>query len=439
MSLTKEQVELLAFYDYLTGVPNRNYIKDRLPQILKDTKEFAALIYIDVDNFTEVNDTLGYDSGDQLIVSIASTLKKSLRSGDMLFHFGIDKFIILDRESNNELQAASFIYDLLKKLNTNFKIEGYDIFVTVSIGVAIYPKDAKDYQTLLKNADIAMNSAKKMDRSGYKFFEKNLEEEVREKAELQKELRQALESNQLQVFYQPKIDVNTGEIEGMEALIRWKHPKKGYIPPSKFIPLAEQTGIITEIGQFVLKTACVQNKIWQESGYKPVKVAVNLSMRQLKGNSFLNYIKKVLKDTQLEAKWLEFEITESMVMENFDQTEKLLDKIRSLGIDISLDDFGTGYSSLNYLKSLPINCIKIDKSFIDEILTDKKQNFISSALINLAHGINLKVIAEGVETIEQFRMLKKYNCDTIQGYFFSKPISGEEFEEMLKNNKKYVV
>lgn len=439
MSLTKEQVELLAFYDYLTGIPNRNYIKDKLPQMLTEVREFAALIYIDVDNFTEINDTLGYDVGDQLIISIASVLKKSLRRQDMLFHFGIDKFIIFDKESNNELQGASYIYELLKKLNTNFKIEGYDIFVNVSIGVSIYPKDAKDYKTLIRNADIAMNYAKKMDKSNYKFFEKSLEEEIQEKVKLQQELRQAVENNELQVFYQPKIDVNTGEIDGMEALVRWKHSKKGYIPPSKFIPLAEQTGIITEIGQFVLRTACVQNKNWQKLGYKPVKVAVNLSMRQLKGNSFINFIKKVLEETQLDPKWLEFEITESMVMENFEQTEKLLKKITNLGIDISLDDFGTGYSSLNYLKSLPIDCIKIDKSFIDEILTDKKQNFISSALINLAHGINLRVIAEGVETIDQFKMLKKYDCDTIQGYFFSKPIPDEEFEDMLRNNKKYIV
>lgn len=439
MSLTKEQVELLAFYDYLTGLPNRNYIKDKLPKILRDVKQFAALIYVDIDNFTEINDTLGYDAGDQLIVSIASVLKKALRNGDMLFHFGIDKFVIFDKESNTELQSASFIYELLKKLNTNFRIQGYDVFVTVSIGIAIYPKDASDYQTLIKNADIAMNYSKKMDKSRYKFFEKSMEEEINEKVELQKELRQAVEEKQLKVFYQPKINANTGEIEGMEALVRWKHQSKGYIPPSKFIPLAEQTGIITEIGQFVLETACLQNKAWQELGYKPVKVAVNLSMRQLKGNSIINFIKKVLRDSKLGPKWLEFEITESMVMENCEQTENLLKKIRSLGIDISLDDFGTGYSSLNYLKSLPINCIKIDKSFIDEILTDKKQNFISSALINLAHGINLKVIAEGVETLEQFEMLKKYHCDTIQGYFFSKPVSDEEFEEMLKNNKKYIV
>jgi diguanylate cyclase (GGDEF) domain len=439
MSLAREEIELLAFYDYLTGIPNRNYIKDKLPQMLKEVKEFAALIYIDVDNFTEINDTLGYDVGDQLLVSIASILKKSLRRQDMLFHFGIDKFVIFDKESNNELQAASYIYELLKKLNTNFKIEGYDVFVTVSIGVSIYPKDAKDYQTLIRNADIAMNYGKKMNKGNYKFFEKSLEEEIQEKVKLQQELRQAVENNELQVFYQPKIDVNTGEIDGMEALVRWKHSKKGYIPPSKFIPLAEQTGIINEIGQFVLKTACVQNKIWQKLGYKPMKVAVNLSMRQLKGNSFINFIKKVLEETQLNPKWLEFEITESMVMENFEQTEKLLKKITNLGIDISLDDFGTGYSSLNYLKSLPIDCIKIDKSFIDEILTDKKQNFISSALINLAHGINLKVIAEGVETIDQFKMLKKYDCDTIQGYFFSKPVPDEEFEDMLRNNKKYIV
>jgi diguanylate cyclase (GGDEF)-like protein len=439
MSLTREEIELLAFYDYLTGIPNRNYIKDKLPQMLKEVKEFAALIYIDVDNFTEINDTLGYDVGDQLLVSITSTLKKSLKSQDMLFSFGIDKFIIFEKESNNELEVASFVYELLNKLNTSFKISGYDIFVTVTIGVSIYPKDAKDYKTLIKNADIAMNYAKKMDKSNYKFFEKSLEEEIQEKVKLQQELRQAVENNELQVFYQPKIDVNTGEIDGMEALVRWKHSEKGYIPPSKFIPLAEQTGIITEIGQFVLKTACVQNKTWQQLGYKPVKVAVNLSMRQLKGNSFINFIRKVLKETQLDPKWLEFEITESMVMENFQQTEKLLKKITDLGIDISLDDFGTGYSSLNYLKSLPIDCIKIDKSFIDEILTDKKQNFISSALINLAHGINLKVIAEGVETIEQFKMLKKYDCDTIQGYFFSKPVPDEEFEDMLRHNKKYIV
>lgn len=439
MSLTKEQVKLLAFYDCLTGLPNRNYIRDVLPVILKNVKEFAALIYIDVDNFSEVNDAFGYDAGDQFIVNVASLLKKMLRSRDMLFHFSVDKFIIFDQESNSELQVAEYICEILKKLNTSFKIDGYDIFITVSIGVAAYPRDSKDYKTLIKNADIAMNHSKKIDKNYFEFFKESLKEEIYEKVELQKELREAVEKNQLQVFYQPKIDTNTGEIEGMEALVRWKHPNKGYIPPSKFIPLAEQMGIITKIGQFVLKTACQQNKLWQELGYKQVKVAVNLSVKQLRGNSFIEFIKNVLKDSRLDPKWLEFEITESMVMENFEQTENLLKNIRDLGIDISLDDFGTGYSSLNYLRALPINCIKIDKSFVDDMLTDEKQNFISSALINLAHGINLKVIAEGVETLEQFKMLKKYHCDTIQGYFFSKPVPQEEFEQLLKNNKKYIV
>lgn len=287
-------------------------------------------------------------------------------------------------------------------------------------------------EELFRNADTAMSFAKISGKSNYKFFESNMRKEVLEKVELEKELREAVENNEFTVLYQPKVNIRTGKLEGAEALVRWIHPTKGIISPVVFINLAEEIGLIEKIGEIVMKTVCSQNKKWQEAGYKKAAIAVNLSVNQLKSNRILNLIKKTLNDTKLEAKWLEIEITESIIMEDFRYFKKMLNKIRDLGIKVYLDDFGTGYSSLSYLKTIPVDYIKIDKSFIDDIGKDKKQSAIVSALIQLAHGIDFKVVAEGVEDMLQLKILQKYNCDMVQGYIFSKPVSKEEFEEMLK-------
>ncbi len=441
MSLNKKQVEYIAFHDSLSELPNRAYIRENLQQIVETMRKnnFGALVFIDVDNFKNVNDTLGHNVGDELILKVVYLLKESLKDQDILCHMSIDKFLIINRSSNDELEIAGRVYDLMKKLKNNFDIEEYNIYVTASMGVAMYPKDGVNSDKLLRNADIAINFAKNSGKNTYKFFTEEMKIKVAEEVALQKELRQAVQREEFRVFYQPKINISTGEMEGMEALVRWLHPTKGIIPPYKFIPLAEENGIITKIGEYVMRTACMQNKIWQDKGYKPLRVAINLSVKQLTNNGIVNSIKKVLRDTDLDPKWIEFEITESMVMKDFKHSQNILNKIRELGIKISLDDFGTGYSSLNCLKSLPINNIKIDKSFIDEIVTDKKQSFIVSAIINLAHGIDLKVIAEGVESKEQFNMLEEYNCDEIQGYIFSKPVNREEFEKILNNNVKFLI
>lgn len=436
----EKKMRYLAFYDPLSRLPNRIYAKENLPHMVKSLeKNFGAIIYIDLDNFKNVNYALGHNAGDNLVTKISSIIKKSINAQDIACHIGIDKFLILIRSVKNELELAGFVYDLTRKLRTNIIIENYNIYMTASLGVAVYPKDGKSYEELFKNADTAMNFVKNSGKSNYKFFESEMKKQVLERVGLEKELRQAVENNEFKVVYQPKVNISTGELDGAEALIRWNHPVKGLISPDKFIPLAEEIGLIGRIGEFVIRTVCEQNKQWQVSGYKPVPIAVNLSVKQLNESSLINLIKKILNDTKLYSKWLEFEITESMIIENFQRSEKVLNKIREIGMKIYLDDFGTGYSSLNYLKSLPINYIKIDKSFIDGITTDEKQRFIASVLINLAHGIGLKVVAEGVEKKEQLIILQNYGCDIVQGYIFSKPISKEQFEDMLKENIKFSI
>lgn len=423
-----------AFYNSLTNLPNFDYIKENFFKIINfiEKSEFAAIVYININDFKNVNYDLGYKFGDKLIVKVVSIIRKYLKDTDMLCHIVTDRFGILVRSVKDELELAGLVYSLARGLENNVTIEDKSIYISASLGVAVYPKDGKNIEELLRNADTAMSFAKVSGKSNYKFFESSMRKKVLERTELEKELRQAVENNEFDVVYQPKINISTGEVEGAEALVRWIHPTKGMISPVVFINLAEEIGLIEKIGEIVIKTVCLQNKKWQEEGYKNLAIAVNLSVNQLKNNGTINFIKKTLNDTGLESKWLEIEITESIIMEDFRYYKKMLSKIRDLGIKVYLDDFGTGYSSLSYLKAIPIDYIKIDKSFIDDIAKDKKQSAIVSALIQLAHGIDLKVVSEGVEDNSQLKILREYNCDLVQGYIFSKPVSKEEFQKMLK-------
>lgn len=436
---TEQIIENMAYYSEVTGLPNRTYtmkkLRDTVKELVVDDKKFAVF-FLDMDNFKIVNDTFGHAIGDKFLKSAAKRFKKCLREGDIVCHLGGDEFIFLISSIDNLSDINKILDNILSLFKKPFKIGNEEIFdVTASIGIAVAPSDGKDLDTLLKNADTAMYYAKSTGKNKFEFFTKEMKAQSIEKLKMKNNLRNALSRDELTVYYQPKVSVKSGKIVGMEALIRWIHPDEGMISPAKFIPLAEDTGLIVPIGEYVMREACLQNKIWQELGRKPLRIAINLSIKQLQRKDIVQTVARILEETNLEPEWLEIEITESMVMENFERAIEVLTELKSMGVCISLDDFGTGYSSLNYLRKLPINAIKIDKSFIDGLHVGSKENLIAASLINLAHGIGIKVIAEGVESAEQARILKGYNCDEIQGYYFSKPITGKEFEKLLEKEE----
>ncbi|MDP4144620.1 MAG: EAL domain-containing protein [Bacillota bacterium] len=437
---TEETINFLAYYNALTSLPNRVYINRKLPELIerlgmKNRK--GAVLFLDLDNFKTVNDTLGHDAGDELLQKIADIFRTCIKANELVCHLGGDEFIFFTPNINKIDDAKEFANRLLNKFNKSFKVKDQELYVTASIGIAIYPVDGWNLETLLKNADTAMYQSKGKGKNGYRLFTREMNSKISERVTLQNNLRKAIEKNEFFIEYQPKIDIYTGRMESMEALIRWHNPNLGVVSPARFIPLAEETGLIIPIGEYVLETACRQNKLWQQAGNRPVRVAVNLSVSQFQQKNLVNYIESILKLTGLDPKWLEVEITESVVVNNFDRTIKILGKLKDMGIMVSLDDFGTGYSSLNYLRMLPLNALKIDKSFIKGLCSQSKESLIASSLINLAHGINLKVIAEGVENADQYNILKRYGCDEVQGYYFSKPVSANEFELLLRKTKAF--
>lgn len=425
----------MAYYDELTGLPNRASINNKVTLEIENTMQNdkkLALLYMDLDNFKRVNDTLGHSSGNILLNEIGNRLQGATNDIKNIARLGGDEFALLFPFKDSLEEVNAFADKIMNAIYQPVIIAEKELFVTASIGIAIYPEDGKDFAALSKNADTAMYYAKDLGRNRYKFFTQELNDKVVEESELTNRLRYAIINKEFKVFYQPQINLKTGKIDGMEALIRWAHPEKGMVPPIKFIPLAEDTGLIIPIGNLVLQEACRQNKLWQDLGYSPVRVAVNLSAKQFEQEDLVEIINNVLEETGLEPQWLELEITESIVMKNFDFSIRMLNKLRKMGIHISLDDFGTGYSSLNYLKILPIDTLKIDKSFVDNIKLNCKDEIIAKALIELAHNLELEVIAEGVEHIEQLNFLKDQKCDKVQGFLFSKPVMPEEFEKALK-------
>lgn len=439
----EEIISNMAYYSEITGLPNRTYVMKKLYNHVEDlavnNKNFA-LFFLDMDNFKTVNDSYGHDVGDGFLSKAAELFKSCLKEGDEVCHLGGDEFIFLIsscEEAKEITEIAELILDIFKR---PFNIKGHEIlYVTASMGIAISPCDGRDLEELLKNADTAMYYAKNTGRNKFEFFNGHMNSEVVEKIKMKSELSNALINREFTVFYQPKVSAKEGTIVGVEALVRWQNPKEGLVSPGRFIPVAEETGLIVPIGEYVLRSACMQSKAWQESGKEPLRLAVNLSVKQLQRNDIVEGIKQVLQETGLEAKWLEIEITESVVMENFDRAIDVLSELKSMGIHISLDDFGTGYSSLNYLRKLPINAIKIDKSFIDGLQPGATENLIASSLINLAHGIGIRVVAEGVENIDQINILRSFNCDEIQGYFFSRPVNAKEFEKLIDNEQCQLV
>jgi diguanylate cyclase (GGDEF)-like protein/PAS domain S-box-containing protein len=421
--------------DELTNLSNRTSITNKTSLEMLKVKHVGkklALLYMDLDNFKVINDTLGHSAGNTLLKEIGSRLQNVIFDSKNVARLGGDEFAVLFPYKDSIEEVKAFANKIINVVNQPVMIAEKELYITASIGIAIYTEHGSNFEELTKNADTAMYNAKELGRNRYCFFTKELNDRVIEKSELVSSIRHAIKNNEFRVFYQPQISLKTGAISGMEALVRWFHPKKGMISPYKFIPLAEDSDLIIPIGNIVLYEACRQNKQWQDLGYAPLRVAVNLSAKQFEQEDLVETIEKVLEETSLEPKWLELEITESIVMKDFDFSIKMLNRLRKMGIHVSLDDFGTGYSSLNYLKRLPIDTVKIDKTFVDNIRLDIKDEIIAKAVIELAHNMGLEVVAEGVEYVEQFNFLKEQECDKVQGFLFSKPVPPEKFEQSLE-------
>lgn len=430
----EEKIKHLAYHDPLTGLPNRTLFKDRLNLALANVhrnQEMLAVMFLDLDRFKIINDTLGHDVGDRVLRGVSRRLSTLINESDTLSRMGGDEFVLLLPRLSQVDDVVKLSMKILETLNPTFYFEGIELHISTSIGIAIYPNDGNDSKTLLKNADSAMYKAKEQGRNTYQFYTPSMNATASARLEMENNLRLALKRKEFVVFYQPKVDIETRKIVGMECLLRWQHPYLGLVSPMDFIPLAEETGLIVPIGEWVMREACTQNKEWQDKGFSPLRVAVNLSARQFHHQNLVDTVAKILDESNLDPRWLELEITESIAMKKEAYTFTMLRNLKSMGISISLDDFGTGYSSLSYLNRFPIDTIKIDKTFISQISAASDSKPIIIAAIAMAQSLNLKVIAEGVETLEQLTFLKENGCNEIQGYLFSKPLPGQDFEKLM--------
>jgi diguanylate cyclase (GGDEF)-like protein len=440
----EDKIYSLAYYDSLTGLPNRYFFRELLERSIEYANRYKhsyAIVLIDLDDFSRINDTLGHDVGDELLKVVSSRLLKTLRSSDYvariydeeepIARMGGDEFTVLLQEVNNVVNASKVARRILNKLSQAYELGGRELFVTASIGIAVYPDDGKNVENLIKNADTALYHVKKRGKNNFQFYSKSMNETALELLTLETNLRRAIERQDLLLYYQPKVDITTRKIIGMEALIRWKTPEGGLISPAKFIPLAEENGLIIPIGKFVLQNACLQNKMWQEAFPEKVSVAINVSGLQFGQKYFVQDVLTALEDANLDPQYLDLEITETIIMIDPERAVRSLNKLKEVGIHISLDDFGTGYSSLSYLQRLPFDAIKIDISFIRNVVTNLNDAAIVKAIIAMAHNLNLKVVAEGVEDEQQLNFLEEHQCDIIQGYIFSPPVPAEEFFDLL--------
>lgn len=446
----EEQITHMAYHDALTNLPNRYLFEDRLRQAIalaKNHERIMAILFVDIDHFKNINDSLGHNSGDMLLKDIADRLTKYVRASDSIARFGTegsentvarlggDEFTILLTEITKVQDAATVAQRAIDMISQPFKIGDREIFINVSIGISLYPQDAEDVETLLRKADTALYHAKNMGRNGFQFYSESMNVAISERYDIESKLRKALDRKELQLFYQPQVDIVTGRIIGLESLIRWFQIDSKKIPPNTFIPVAEATGLILPIGEWVIRTACEQNKAWQTSGLEPIPVAVNISGVQFQRKNFVEIVAKILAETNLNPQYLELEFTEGTIMQKTKETMEKFNDLRALGVRISIDDFGTGYSSLSYLKLFPISTLKIDQTFIHDIPIDKDNISITKAIIALGHSLNLRVIAEGVETKQQLDFLLKQGCDAMQGYFISMPLDIHAITKFLKERE----
>jgi len=424
-------------YDALTGLPNRTLFLDRLAQAVSRTfwrKRLVAVLLLNLNRFKLINDTLGHNVGDQLLKAVSERFVTCVRDGDTVARLGGDEFAVILEDIAVAQDVLIIVQKVLEAFKRPFLSVDRELFANPGIGISLYPNDGEDVETLLKNADTAMSRAKELGK-GYQFFSPEMNAKATKRLVLESSLRRALERQEMLLHYQPRVDLSTGQITGMEALVRWQHPDLGLVPPVEFIPLAEETEVIFPLGEWVLRTACRQSKIWKRDGFRLIPVAVNLSPRQLRHQELVEVVERVLKETDLDPNHLELELTESVLLENNETTIGTLRQLQRMGIQIAIDDFGTGYSSLSYLKRFPINCLKIDRSFVADVSSDPDNAAIVKAIITLAHSLNLKVIAEGVETTKQLDFLRSMGCHEMQGYLFSKPVPVDQATRLLTEKR----
>jgi diguanylate cyclase (GGDEF)-like protein len=433
----RDNMKKLAYTDYLTELPNRTAFTEMLDNVMLTirSEEIIGIMDIDLDNFKNINDTLGHSYGDELLIDVTYRLKQAMDENDYLARIGGDEFIVLSQNLTDTVSYEEKIRKIRNVFTYPFILTTKEYFVTVSIGVAFAPKDGKTSQILIKNVDSAMYVAKANGKNTYAYFDYTFNQKLTEKIETQSELRKAIERDEFILFYQAQMDLETKKVVGFEALIRWNHPTKGLVAPDEFIYLAEETGLIVPIGKWVLLTACKQLKQWSGEGYEDINMAVNLSARQFKDKDFVKLVFDAIEETGIDPKHLELEITETIALDDLEYTIATIKELRKIGVNFSLDDFGTGYSSMNYLKRLPVNNLKIDKSFLDTVMEDQCDQRIIQTIITLARNLDLFVIAEGVERSDQEQFLQEANCNKAQGFLYSKPVPKDMAEQFLKKDR----
>ena len=432
--LHEAEIQFQATHDALTGLPNRTLLYDRMQQAVLHSERYGnltAIAFLDLDQFKFINDSLGHQVGDELLKITAQRLTSCLRESDTVARQGGDEFVLLLTDQPNEEAITQTMQRVLHEVSQPWKANDLEFQITCSIGLTLCPDDGRDAETLLKNADSAMYKAKELGRNNFQYFSAEMNTSVTDRLELLNRLRQAITNEDFVLHYQPKVSLASHRIVGAEALVRWNSAHSGMVSPASFIPLAEETGLIIPLGIWVLRTACRQNRAWQDAGYPPIPISVNLSPRQLARGDIVEVVKRILDETGLQAQYLELEITESVMTTDVEKSFALLTQLRALGVKISLDDFGTGYSSLSYLKRFPVDTLKIDQSFVRDIATDQDSGAIVKAIISLGRNLNLTVLAEGIETDDQFRFLLANGCDEGQGYLMSKPIPNKNFVDLL--------
>ncbi|HQS98672.1 MAG: GGDEF domain-containing protein [Hydrogenophilales bacterium 16-64-46] len=430
-------LEYQAHHDSLTGLPNRTLLRDRIDQAIAHAWRHGyqvAVVFVDLDHFKLINDSLGHHVGDRLLLEVAARLKACVRGNDTVARQGGDEFVLVLTEQHDEDEMLNVVSRLLDAVSQPWSNNGQEYGLSCSIGISCYPRDGEDPDALLRSADAAMYQAKASGRNTYHCYTPELNQAISERLELETSLRHALDREEFRVYYQPRIDVASGRVVGAEALIRWDCPGKGIVPPDSFISIAEETGLIIPIGQWILHEACRQNSAWRRAGLPPIAVSVNLSPIQFRHTGLVDAVAEALAEAGLDPKSLELEVTESFVMHDAERINVAMQSLKSLGVDIAVDDFGTGYSSLSYLKRFPVDRLKIDKSFVRDIDSDPDDAAIVRAIITLGHALNLRVVAEGVETAAHLDYLKLHGCDEVQGYYFSRPVPAMEMEALLDDS-----
>ncbi|WFD09577.1 putative bifunctional diguanylate cyclase/phosphodiesterase [Tepidibacter hydrothermalis] len=430
-----EEITHTAFNDSLTELPNRRDIEKNIEKALSENKKFAIL-FVDLDKFKLINDSLGHSHGDYILKKVARRIKENIREEDYLARSGGDEFLIILNDIENENEIAQISKKIVRRFRKPFELEDSTVHITCSIGICLYPKNGDNMETLMKNADIAMHKTKEKQGNGYQFYNDNMHSQIKNKFDIAESLIIGIQKDEFILHYQPKVDIMTNQIIGVEALVRWNHTKKGMIYPNEFIPIAEETGFIKTLDKHILKLACLQIRDWIDRGKEPINISVNVSPKLLHEESFIPHLEAVFESTKIDPKDISIEIIETAAMEDKEYVYNVLNILRSKGIKILLDDFGKGYSSLSYLKDLPIDKVKIDKVFVDEICFNNVNRTIMKAIIDMSTALNLKVLAEGVENVDQLNLLEELDCQSYQGYLYSKPVSIENLEKMIYEDEK---